>query len=161
MSAVTALCVMVALLFAALAWLAIWSRWADRGRLVAVALFLLGLPMLAFAGLESLSWSRPLWAMHGLRGEVRILGAKMIKDEAIYAYVDTGEGEPRAVALPWSTETAKQLQDVFDDPKNGGQAMMRFDWSWDTRKEPNFYPLPQPTLPMPKEPQPAAPHMEL
>lgn len=161
MSAVTALAVMVALLFAALAWLAIWSRRADAMRFAAVALFLAGLPMLAFAGLESLSWSRPLWAMHGLKGEVRVLGAKMVKDVAIYAYVDTGDGEPRAVALPWNTQTAKQLQDIFDNPDNGGQAMMRFDWSWDTRKEPNFYPLPQESQPMPKEPQNAAPHMEL
>lgn len=150
-----------AVIFAALAWVAIWSRRADPMRHVAVLLFLVGLPALGYAGVSSLSWSRPHWAMWGLSGDFRVLGAKMIMGEAIYVYVDTGEGEPRSVALPWSAAMAKQMQDLFDDPANEGQAVMKFEWSWDTHQAPTFYPLPQPAIPLPKEPQNAAPHIEI
>lgn len=68
--------------------------------------------------------------------------------------------DPRAVALPWDTRTAENLQGLFDDPANQGQAMMRFEWSWN-RHPPEFYPLPQPPVLPPKAEPPAAPHFEL
>lgn len=159
MTTVSLLSLIIALLFAALAWLAIWSRKADRMRHAAVGLFLLGLPMLAAASLESLSWSRPLWAMWSLSGEYRVLGAKMIEGVGIYAYVDT-DGEPRAVELPWDNKTAEKLQELFGDPANQGQAMMRFEFSWDT-SPPTFWPIPQPPALPPKAAQPTAPHLEI
>lgn len=159
MNTVTLVALAVAALFAAQSWLTIWSRKADRGRHVAMALFILGLPLLGWASLESLSWARPSWAMWGLHGEVRVLGAKMIEGQGIYVYVDT-DGEPRSVKLPWDHKQAERLQDLFDDPKNGGQAIMQFEWSWNTH-EPEFYPLPQPQIPMPKVEPPLAPHIDI
>lgn len=160
MSAVALLSLVIAALFAALSWLAIWSRRADRMRHAAIGLFLLGLPVLAGAALESLSWSRPLWAMWNLSGDHRILGAKMIEGEAIYAYVDT-DGEPRSIRLPWDNKTAERLQELFDDPANQGQAMMNFEFSWDIERPPNFFPLPQPPALPPKDAQSPAPHLEI
>ena len=160
MTTVSILAVILVIYFASLAWLAIWSRRADRMRHAAVGLFILGLPLLAAAGLESLSWSRPLWAMWSLSGEYRVLGAKMIEGVGIYAYVDT-DGEPRAVELPWDNRTAERLQELFDDPANGGQAMMRFEFSWDLERPPTFYPLPQPPALPDKDAQPTAPHLEI
>ena len=160
MNAVSLLSFIVAALFAALAMIAIWSRRADRMRHAAVGLFILGLPLLAAAGLESLSWSRPLWAMWNLSGDYRVLGAKMIEGVGIYAYVDT-DGEPRAVELPWDNRTAEKLQELFDDPANNGQAMMRFEFSWDIARPPTFYPLPNPPALPPKTAAPEAPHLEI
>lgn len=160
MNTVAFLSLAIAALFGLLAWLAIWSRWADRGRWAAVGLFVLGLPLLAAASLESLSWSRPIWAMWQLNGDYRVLGAKMVKDEAIYLFVDQ-DGEPRSVRLPWDDRQAERLQDLFADPNNGGQAMMKFEWSWDIERPPNFYPLPQPPVMPDKLGEPEAPHLEL
>lgn len=158
MKIVSILAIILVVYFASLAWLAIWSRRADKMRHVAVGLFLLGIPLLAGASLEALSWARPLWAMWDLSGEYRVIGAKMIEGEAIYAYVDT-DGEPRSVKLPWSNKTAEELQALFDNPANGGQAMMRFDDSLD-KSEPTFWPVPQPASP-PKIPAPEAPHLDI
>ena len=160
MNAVTLLCLLVALIFAAMAWLAIWSRRADRMRHAAVALFLLSLPAIAAAGLESLSWSRPIWAMWALHGDYRILGAKMIEGEGIYVYVDT-DGEPRAVRLPWDARQAERLQELFDKPENQGQAMMKFEFSWDIPRPPTFYDLPQASVLPDKVPEAEAPHFDL
>lgn len=151
----------VAALFALLAWLAIWSRWKDAMRHVAVGAFLAGLPLVAWAFLETLSWARPLWAMYDLPPETRVLAAKMIEGEAIYVWLDVGGGQPRAVALPWDTGQAKSLQDLFDDPKNGNQAILRYEWSWERRAPLAFYPPPQPPVLPPKEPEEAVPHLEL
>ncbi len=160
MNTVALLSLAIASLFGLLAWLAIWSRWADRGRWAAVSLFILGLPLLAAASLESLSWSRPMWAMWDINGDYRVLGAKMIKDVAIFVYIDTND-EPRSVRLPWDDRQAERLQDLFADPNNGGQAMMHFEWSWDIERPPNFYPLPQPPAMPDKLGEPEAPHLEL
>ena len=152
----------VAALFAVLAWLAVWSRRADRMRHLAIACFLGGLPLLAVAGVEILSWARPLWAMYDLPRETRVLAAKMIDGEAIYVWLEVGSGQPRAVALPWNSGQAKSLQDLFDDPKNGNQAILRYEWSWERRAPLAFYPPPQPPVLPPKQPDgEAVPHLEL
>lgn len=160
MNTVTLVALCVAALFAAQSWLSIWSRKADRGRHVAMALFILGFPLLAWASLESLSWARPLWAMWGLHGEMTVLAAKMIEGEGIYVYVDS-DGEPRSVKLPWDHKQAEQLQELFDTPGNNGKALMRYEWSWDTHP-PSFWPMPQPPIQMPKAPEAsAAPHVDI
>lgn len=164
MSALSLLSFAVAGIFAALAWLAIWARRHDRIRAAAVGLFIIGLPVLYAAGLQSLSWARPLWAMWDLAGrDLRVLGAKMIENEAIYLYVDDGTGQPRSIAVPWDAKKASDLQGLFDDPANQGQAMMQFDFefTWETRDPLAFYPLPPPPMPMPKQEQPRAPHLDI
>lgn len=150
----------IAGLFCLQSWLSIWSRRADRMRHAAIAAFVIGLPLLAGAAIEALGWNKPLWAMHELGGEYRVLGAKMIEGVGIYVYLDLGDGEPRGVALPWDTRTAENLQGLFDDPANQGQAMLQYEWSWE-RRAPQFHPLPQPPVLPPKAEPPAAPHLEL
>lgn len=152
---------LVAAIFALLAWLTVWSRRADRMRHVAIAAVIIGLPAVATAGIEALSWPRPLWAMWDIGGEVRIIGAKMVKDVAIYVYIDADGIEPRSVALPWDTNAAKQLQDLFDDPANQGQALMRYEWSWERRAPLQFYQPPQPPSLPEKTPEPEAPKFSL
>ena len=160
MNTVSLLCLAVGALFALQGWLAIWSRRADRMRHFAVASFLLSLPLLAGAGLESLSWSRPMWAMWNLRGDYRVLAAKMIENEGIYIYVDN-DGEPRSVKLPWDHRQAEKLQELFDNPANGGRAMMHFEFSWNVKNPPTFYDLPQSSIMPDKIPEPVAPHFDL
>jgi hypothetical protein len=167
MTHISALALAVFALFCLLAFIAIWSRRQTRWRFVAVMVALLSIPAVAAAGLEALSWPRPLWAMWELRGQdIRVLGAKLVKDVAIYLYLEIGEATPRSVALAWDTEQAKQIQKLMDDSNakgESGEFMMKFkfEFSWEKRDPPQFYELPQPDFMPPKIPQPEAPKFEL
>ena len=162
MTAVTLLSLAIFAAFLAMAWMTIWSRRADKMRHVAVAVCVLTAPLLAAAAILSLSWARPLWAMYELQGqELRVLAAKPIENVAIYVWVDIGDGQPRAVELPWDNKQAEDLQKLFENPDNQGQAMMKWEWSWETRDAPMFYDLPQPPIPMPKQAEPSAPHLDI
>ena len=99
MEHITAAAILVVIMFCLQCWLAIWSRRADRMRMVAVALSVLSLPVIAAAGLESLSWARPLWAMYALPKEVHVLAAKMTQTGAITGHVDP-RGEPPTAQPP-------------------------------------------------------------
>ena len=61
-----------------------------------------------------------------------------------------GAPEPRAYVLPWSQNAAQQLQDAMGKAETDGTAVemaMASDAGLDTR-EPMFYALPQPPLPV-------------
>lgn len=162
MMTVTYFSLAILALITAMAWMTVWSRKADRMRHAAVGLVVLAIPLLAGAAILSLSYARPLWAMWELQGqEVRILASKMIEGEAIYVWIDIGDGEPRGVSLPWDTKQAEDLQKLFENPDNQGEAMMKWEFSWETRKSPLFYDLPQPPVPMPKGQPPRAPHLDI
>ena len=154
--------VAVLALFAAAAWLAIWSRRDCWGRPAAVALFLLGVPVIAMAGLQLLGHHRPMalaWELPA--GDHRVLAVKMVQDEAIYVYLDAGRSEPWPVLLPWSIEAADRIQKLQDEarPDSHGQFMLRYEPSLDVNG-PQFHPLPQPPLLPPKPVPDAAPHLE-
>lgn len=156
------LVVAVLALFATTAWLAIWSRRDSWARPAAVALFLLGMPAVAAAGLQLLGHHRPMalaWDLSA--GDHRVLGVKMVQDDAIYLYLDAGRTEPWPVLLPWSNEAANRIQKLQDEarPDSQGQFLMRYEPSLDLHR-PQFHPLPQPPLLPPKAVPETAPHLD-
>lgn len=144
----------IALGMAFFTWQVIWSRRRTLHRPIAVAAFVVWVPTLGGIALQSLGWHKPMWAAIELqdRTDLRVMAHKLVRGEAIYLYVDTGEGEPRAYKLEWSDEVAQQLQDAVRGSRgngNQGGAIMEFDHSWD-QHPPQFHPLPRPRLPIPK-----------
>ncbi len=86
--------------------------------------------------------------------DATVLGASMREGEAIYLWLQFDEApEPRAYVLPWSLETAKQLQRATGRAEAQGTAvrMRRPFASEPDANEPLFYAAPQPPLP-PKTP---------
>ena len=156
MSYVVWISVAMLLLFAATAWLAVWSRRDTWGRPAAVAMFLIGIPAVAGAGIESLGWHKPLKLAWDLgSGDHRVLAAKMVQDRGIYLYVDDPERiEPRPILLPWDNEAADRIQKLMNEAtsESQGQFMMRYEPSLDVRA-PQFHPLPQPPA-LPPKPRP-------
>ena len=153
---------MVIALFAAVAWLAIWSRRDGWGRPAAIAVFLLGLPVIAAAGLQLLGHHRPMalaWEIPA--GDHRVLAVKMVQDEAIYLYLDAGRHEPWPVLLAWSNEAANRIQKLQEEGRadSHGQFMLRYEPSLDIHR-PQFHPLPQPPALPPKPVPKRAPHLE-
>jgi hypothetical protein len=131
------------------AWLAIWARRRTKARHAAMVVLVVGLASLAAAAVETAGFPKPLrWAWE-LSGEARVLGVKLVQDVGIYLYVDIGTGAPRSYSLPWSNEAASRIQGLMDGNENG-EFMMKFEWSWDMN-EPQFYELPQPIIPLPKQ----------
>lgn len=137
-------------LFALCAWLAVWSRRDTHARWLAVAAFLIGLPTIAIAGVESLGRHKPLslyWQLP--EGEYVVLAYAFEEGVAIYAYIAFKDRiEPRPIVLPWSTETAEQMQKAQEGGGEGakGKFLMLYEPSLDQR-EPVFHPLPQEALP--------------
>jgi len=162
MTTIAWLSVAVIALFAA-AWLAIWSRRDTLARPVAVVLFMLGLPTIVAAGVESLGWHKPLgFAWDLTPGDHRVLSAKLVQDEAIYLYLDDpARLEPRPIIMPWNNEAANRIQKLQDGagPQAKGQFVMRYEKSLDMHA-PQFHPLPQPQVLPPKPRQERAPHYD-
>jgi hypothetical protein len=148
-------------LFILMAWLTIWSRKQSPARMWAIVIALVATPTIAAASFEALSYPRPLWAMWDMQGEYRVLGAKLVQNSGIYLYVETDATEPRSIVLPWNTEQARKVQDLLDEPQTGGQFMMKYEFTWETRDPPQFYPPPQPPALPPKVAPPEAPHYSL
>ena len=146
-------------LFAAAAWLAIWSRRDTWGRPGAVALFLVAIPTIGLAGVESLGWHRPIDLVWDLdEGDYRVLAAKLVQDQAIYIYVDDATRmEPRPLLLPWDNDTANAIQRALDGAPEGaeGEFMMSYEPSIEMSGQ-QFHPLPpEPSLPPKEAPEPA------
>jgi hypothetical protein len=149
----------VVALFAAAAWLAIWSRRDTWARPVAVVLFLAAMPTIALAAVESLGWHRPIALVWDLdQGEYRVLAAKMVQDKAIYIYIDDeARVEPRPLLLPWDNDTANAIQRALDGAPDGseGEFMMSYEPSIDMTGQ-QFHAVPPEPAPPPKDvPQPA------
>lgn len=156
------LAVAIMMLFTAATWLAVWSRRDCWGRPAAVALFLVGTPAIAAAGVQLLGHHRPMAFVWELApGDHRVLAAKMVQDEAIYLYLDGARSEPWPLMLPWDNEAANRIQQLQDKarPESHGQFMLRYEPSLDTHA-PQFHPLPQPPLLPPKPIPDVSPHLE-
>lgn len=142
-------------LFAVVAWLAAWSRRDTWARPAAVGLFLVGIPVIAAASVESLGWHKPLRLAWDLKsGDHHVLASKMIQDKAIYLYLDDpNRAEPRPLVLPWDNRSANAIQKAIDGggSEGKGEFMMRFEPSYDLSDQ-QFHPLPQPPALPPKEP---------
>ena len=150
-------------LFAAAAWLAIWSRRDTWARPAAILLFFAGFPAIAAVAVESLGWHKPLALAWDLApGDHRVLAAKMVQDEAIYLYLDdAARVEPRPISLPWSNDAANRIQALQDQagPEARGQFVLRYQPSLDMHAM-QFNPLPQPPSLPPKASPPPAPRFE-
>lgn len=147
----------VALGIAALVVATIWSRKDSWLRPAAVAGFFTILPATGALVFYTLSHPAPLIPVVSTPGgEYQVIGTKLVQDEAIYLWLDMGRGHPRYYALPWDNKTADRLQDMINQQKRGKipgfTAKVPFKFSWD-RHPPEFHPMPQPVIPIPKRRQ--------
>ena len=109
----------LALVGAALASIAVWSRRRALWRATAVGL----LAALVVVGYFSYSMllSRPKMLsadMEDVAG-ARVLSAALREDEAIYLWLSI-EGTPRFYALPWDRAAAQRLQSVMRETRRSG-----------------------------------------
>ncbi len=114
-----------------------------KRHLVAAAVLLAVLLVTSGAAFENLlSRPKPISLELFLSGEVEVLGYSF--DEGTAIYVMVRRDTPRLYGLPWSEETAQQLQDAAEAAEGQGtQLLMRFDRRDDATDEPMFYALPQ------------------
>jgi hypothetical protein len=137
---------------ALLANIGIWSPrdgWVKISAIVLTAMFLpLGYGSIS----ELLSRPKPVsmeWARRAMP-EAKLIGASLQEGKAIYIWLQTPESsEPRAYRLPWSKETAKQLQRAqrhAGKTKTGVKVRRPFDTDRDPQK-PMFYAAPRKPLP--------------
>ena len=111
--------VALALVGAALASIAVWSRRRALWRATAVGL----LAALVVIGYFSYSMllSRPKMLSLDMEDVVggRVLSAALREDEAIYLWLSI-EGTPRFYALPWDQAAAQRLQSVMRETRRSG-----------------------------------------
>lgn len=146
----------VAILATCLASIAVWAPRRLSAKLAALAIAALLLPAAYVAQAELLGRPKPV-GMEWLADarEATVLGSVKEEGKRILVWLKLeGESEPRAYALPWSRDTAEQLQGAEREAaETGTDVRMRSplggEASLDTR-EPRFYAAPQPPLP-PKE----------
>lgn len=129
----------------AVASFAIWSRRGTKARGLAVAAFLVCSPLAGGALATSLGW--PIPYVPGVTisdGEHDVLGFKLVEGVAIYVLFD-GE-TPRYYRMPWSQQSAQQLQAAAEGEDGIKAKVPPFDYTLDERP-PLFWPRPQPKLP--------------
>ena len=111
--------VVLALVGAALASIAVWSRRRALWKAVAVGL----LAALVVIGYFSYSMllSRPKTLSSELESVAgaRVLSAALREDEAIYLWLSI-DGTPRFYALPWDQAAAQRLQSVMRETRRSG-----------------------------------------
>jgi hypothetical protein len=141
-----------------LATLSIWSPRKLGVKLIALTLAVLALPAAYASFTELLSRPKPLhleWDQRALAGAT-VLSAQLQEGEHIYLWLALPDLEqPRAYALPWNEELAKQLHRAQQQAeREGSNVRMRqpFENSLDP-DEPLFYAPPQPPPPAKSEPQ--------
>lgn len=137
---------------AILANIGIWSPRAGWVKISAIVVTALFLPLSYGSISELLSRPKPVsmeWARRAMP-EAQLIGASLQEGKAIYIWLQTPESaEPRAYQLPWSKETAKQLQEAqrrARESKTGVKVRRPFDADRDPRK-PMFYAEPRRPLP--------------
>lgn len=145
---------------ACVAALTIFLAWTTRAGVIRLVGLVLMIGTVTFTILSSLeATGRPkLIAIETLKAsKAVVLAAQGVENVAIYIWMQLpGTLEPRYYVLPWSQDVAQELKKAMDALKPGEQLMMTnpFERTWD-KKEPKFYPLPQPK--MPDKPESAKP----
>lgn len=139
-----------ALLFAALAAIAIWSRRKAPWKIAALGLVALILPLGYFAYIDLLAKPKPMRLEFRQLGETEVISAVLKEEEAIYLWLSVAD-EPRFYELPWDGATALELQTVTRGAKARASACACRNW-WkalsrtarkSARRE-NFTPCPTP-----------------
>lgn len=165
MSLLNQLFIVAALLALGLAVLAVQAPGVMSRKLTALGLALTLLPIGYLAFSELLGRAKPMalewWLTRA--AEATVLGSLLREHEGIHLWLllDNAD-EPRGFVLPWDQHLAEALHEALEEAEaNGTGVRMRlpFERSWDSR-EPQFYALPQPVLPL-KPPPPDGPlHFE-
>lgn len=153
----------LALVVGILAVVAIWARRSTKARGLAVAGFLASIPLTGGTLIYSLGWPAPYanWSFVQIKGgDFTVLGVKLVVGEGIYALLDTGS-TPRYFVMPWDKEMASKLQDLMESQREGetGEPRLKLppmEWSWERRKPPLAYALPQEKV-LPQKPAQATP----
>lgn len=135
----------------------IWSRRETWVRGAAVALFMSAIMSAYAPAFFALSHPAPLQAVEMVTpGKYSVLGMKMIRDQGIYLWIDKAEGadHPLYTVLPWDDRLAEKLQELQRGAKRNGQPfgmdIPKYEFSWEDREPPMFYPAPQAVVPLPK-----------
>ncbi len=139
-----------------LAGIAIWSPRRLATKLLALVLAAASMPLGYGALAELLSNPKPTnleWVKRAAEDAV-VLSAQMQEERAIYLWLAFApETPPRAYALPWSLETAKELQQAMRQAESQGtRVKMTRPFAPRAEGERVFYAEPQQALP----PKPAA-----
>ncbi len=122
----------------------LWQRTA------AATLFVVLVAVVYGGSAELLGRPKPMGLEWRDAQQAQVLGSSMRENDAIYLWLQFDDGsEPRAYRLPWSIETAQQLQTATQEGDANGtgvQMTMNGEAGLDER-EPKFYAEPQPALP--------------
>ncbi len=155
MEDISVLYLVVVLLAVALVFITVWSRKGDVMKWFAVTASAVLVSTLFYGYGDLLGKPKPV-SLEFLRSspEAVVLRSVMMEGEAIYFYLLLpNERKPFSLSIPWSVELAKQLMEAQGSMGEEDNLIMRnpFQHSMDTRK-PKFYSIPQPKLPLKKEP---------
>ena len=135
--------------------LAAVAIWAPRAAAPKVAALILSALMMGggyVSLMEVLGRPKPMevaWTAERAE-DTTVVAARFVEGEAIYLWLESVEAPvPRAYALPWSMENAKQLNEATRRAEaEGTEVQMRQRSSSETETdEPLFYARPQPPLP--------------
>lgn len=111
--------VIMCFLLAGFAYLAIWSRRPTYLRTLSIITLPIGLVISIL--LATLPLGHPTKCIFGLtipKGQYAVLGMKIIKDDKIFLFLDSGK-EPLSCYIPYSNETASKLQETFNEFGSG------------------------------------------
>lgn len=143
-----------AVLAALLANIGVWSPRRVWVKLLAMGLVIAFLPTAYASFVSLLSRPKPValeWLEHH-KDDTTLLAAQMAENEAIYLWVEVaGLDQPRAYALPWSEETARELHEAQQKAEEGGGTVkVKLPGKQHQPGERMFHPAPPDPLP-PKE----------
>lgn len=154
-----------ALAFTAIAAPIHWTR-----RLVLVGILPVALGLGGWIMLALMTGPKPHYLVVKT-GEAALLAHTWVEGEAIYLWVRwPGEAAPRSYRLPWSEETAEQIEQAQaaeqrdggktvvefregingvtgSSPRDAFDTVLQFDLSLDQRHPPTIYAMPQPSPP--------------
>ncbi len=122
----------------------LWQRTASA------TLFVMLIAVVYGGSAELLGRPKPLRLEWRDAQKAQVLGSSMHENGAIYLWLQFDDGsEPRAYRLPWSIQTAQQLQTATQEGEaNGtGVEMTMIGEAGLDEREPKFYATPQPALP--------------
>ncbi len=130
----------------------IWSRRRVWVKVTALAIAAMFLPATYFSLASLLSRPKPVafeWH-HDVKVDARVLASSLRENESIYVWLQLADvDEPRAYALPWDEQIAKQLHGARKEAKARGTEvrMRRLLRRGPRETERVFYAAPQPALP--------------
>jgi hypothetical protein len=122
----------------------VWQRTASA------TIFVLLIALVYGGSIELLGRPKPVRLEWRDMEKAQVLGASMREDQAIYLWLQfDGAPEPKVYTLPWSMQTAQDLQNAMQEGEASGTGVemtMSLESGLDDR-EPKFHAVPQPALP--------------